>query len=189
MDNPHRKCFRMGKMADEYLGGIVFSWIAMVPMVMLTAWWWKDLWSAENEFGGGSFLPFLWLLTSMSILYSALIKAATSRPRRFEVTSGALCIRWLFRQRSYRRADISDVRISSDPLYAKLIEGSGCRLTTWGRFGFVGRSWGPRALIYVNRKDNFVRITLSNGNLLLLTPERPEEFVASLAANTTKTQS
>jgi hypothetical protein len=55
----------------------------------------------------------------------------------------------------------------------------------WGGFGLAWSSRGKHLALYVSRHaDGFVLVRCERARSLLITPERPAEFVAAVAART-----
>jgi hypothetical protein len=53
----------------------------------------------------------------------------------------------------------------------------------WGGFGLLWTSRGGLVDFYISRTDRIVIVERKSGRPLLITPERPEQFVAALEAH------
>ncbi len=108
-----------------------------------------------------------------------------SRPTRFEIDRETLRIVWPLRRRVIPRAEI---------VWARILGAKEFR----AEFGMTFRNWlGPIGATrydrlytsrggwldysYVSRTDQFVLVEMRQGWPLLITPERPEQFVAAMS--------
>ena len=106
------------------------------------------------------------------------------RPRRFVVHERSMEVIWPMKRRSIPRADISSVRLLDRAELRQEI-GSGLRVGAGGLWGGFGWCWtSKRGLLdlYVSRTDGLVLVERRARRPLLLTPERPDEFVRALRA-------
>ncbi|MCE5325332.1 MAG: PH domain-containing protein [Planctomycetaceae bacterium] len=101
------------------------------------------------------------------------------RPREFVVTAEGLQIVWPWRVRTLLRGEIVSVRplTPSDLGRTLRVFGAG---GLWGGFGrFHSRNMGNLEM-YVSRRDGMVLIERTTGPDLVITPDRPTEFIAML---------
>ncbi len=105
------------------------------------------------------------------------------RPTGYEVDSTSLTLRWPIRSKKFPKNRILAARIvGTDELRAEL--GQAMRIGVGGLFGAFGYLWtSNRGMVefYITGQDRFVLIDLRGGKTLLLSVERPEEFVNALA--------
>ncbi len=106
------------------------------------------------------------------------------RPTAFEITSEALEVVWPLRRARIPR---SDIRGASIVRAADLCDEFGTLLRVgvgglWGGFGLAWSSRGKHLGLYVSRQDAIVLVRCARARSLLITPERPEAFVATLAS-------
>jgi hypothetical protein len=101
------------------------------------------------------------------------------RPRFFQIDGTELRIEWPLYWRSFPRGEVASMRVvSAQELRGEV--GWGARVGAgglWGGFGFLWTSKRGLAELYVSRTDRFVWIERRGGRPLLITPERPDEFV------------
>ena len=107
-----------------------------------------------------------------------------SRPTRFELTPDALILVWPVRRRRIERADIRGATVLAKGDARRQL-GFGMRIGAGGLWGGFGWLWTTRRGLldlYVSRETDVVLVELDPraGRSLLLTPERPEAFVAAL---------
>ena len=105
------------------------------------------------------------------------------RPTAFEITPDALAVVWPLRRTRIARSDIVGASIVRA---ADLCGEFGTLLRVgvgglWGGFGLAWSSRGKHLGLYVSRQDAIVLVRCGRARSLLITPERPEEFVAALA--------
>ena len=103
------------------------------------------------------------------------------RPTRFEVDADALRIVWPVRMRSIRRSDIESARIVTNTDFRREY-GYGMRIGAgglWGGFGLL-KTGRETFSMWISRTDEFVIVRLRGARSLLVTPEDPRRFVASL---------
>ena len=107
------------------------------------------------------------------------------RPSAFVATPAGLDILWPLRRRRIPRAnllgasevDLADLRREFGLL---LRVGAG---GLWGGFGLAWSSRGEHLSLYVSRHaDGFVLVRIRGGRSLLITPERPSDFVAAFSS-------
>ncbi len=116
----------------------------------------------------------------MVVLYASV--ALLFRPTRFVVDAAALRIVWPLRMRTIDRGDVVDVRsVTSKEFHDEF--GYGMRVGVgglWGGFGLLKTSRETFSM-WISRTDRFVVVMLKGARPLLLTPDDPDRFVASLA--------
>ena len=103
------------------------------------------------------------------------------RPLRFEVGGHRLALVWPLRSRLVEGRQIAAVEIVPRAEFRRRY-GWGYRVGAgglWGGFGLLVTSRESFAM-YVSRTDRFVLVCLRAGRSLLLTPAKPERFVAAL---------
>ena len=101
------------------------------------------------------------------------------RPNRFEVTDVGLSIVFPFRRKEFPTDSIASVRmISKDEV------GFGIRLFgaggLWGVFGLCWSKPLGKFDAFECRSDGLVWVRFHHRRPLMITPERPEEFIAAL---------
>ena len=105
------------------------------------------------------------------------------RPTRFEVGPNGMLIVWPWRQRLVKRDEIAGaVEMSNRDFLAQY--GRGARVGAgglWGGFGLLMTKKETLDL-YASRADRFVLVHRRQGRTMLLTPERPEQFVDAVRA-------
>lgn len=144
---------------------------------------------------------FLWALPAGFVLgaaagYRALILPAILllliygwvwtrfRPTRFLVRPESLEVIWPLKRRGIPRSSIASLRLVDRQELRRLI-GWGVRVGAGGLWGGFGWLWTERRGIvqmYVSRLDGFVWIERGTERPWLVTPDRPDEFVAQLDA-------
>ena len=107
------------------------------------------------------------------------------RPTAFEITGEGLDVVWPLRRRHIARVDILGAReVGPHDLRAEF--GTLLRVGVgglWGGFGLAWSSRGTHLALYVSRHaDGFVLVRCRRSRSLLITPERPDAFVAALPA-------
>jgi len=161
--------FRLAPMSPTIWGLtlVVFAIAVGVPTAMAFA--------PPREFA-------LWFAPAIAVFLAVVLVFVWAwwRPRRFEVSSEGLRIVWPLQQRFIPRGEITAVRRVEK---AEL----GWTIRTWGAGGFLGgfgrfrsRKLGPLE-VYVSRSDGMVFVERAGARPLLLTPERPEEFVEEVS--------
>ncbi len=106
------------------------------------------------------------------------------RPTRFIVDDDGLRIEWPIRIRRIPRSAIAGARLVQAADFRRTHD-LGLRIGAGGLFGTFGLLKGRRETfsIWVSRTDRWVLVRLTDGaHPLLLTPARPEKFVAALGA-------
>jgi hypothetical protein len=109
------------------------------------------------------------------------------RPRAFEIAAEGLEVVWPLRR---RRIPWDDVLGAGETRADALASEFGTLLRVgvgglWGGFGLAWSSRGTHLGLYVSRHaDGFVIVRCGRARSLLVTPERPGEFVAAVAART-----
>jgi len=104
------------------------------------------------------------------------------RPHWFVVTARDLELVWPLKRRRVSRNDIAAVQII-DRKTLRTKVGWALRVGAGGLWGGFGWLWTKRRGIvqmYVSRIDEFVWIECREGRPLLITPERPTDFVRAL---------
>ena len=104
------------------------------------------------------------------------------RPRRFVLRSDSLEVIWPWRRRVLRAEHIGSAKtLTARELRAAT--GWAIRLGAgglWGGFGWLWTSRRGIVQMYISRGTGLVWIECSAGRPWLVTPERPDEFVAQL---------
>ncbi len=122
---------------------------------------------------------FVMWLTGLGIALLYLGVWLHYRPTRFEVTPVEIVIVWPIRRRRIPRRDVREVRIL-DRAALKQELGWAMRIGAgglWGAFGWLWTSRRGMLDLYISRTDRWVLVERATGRPLLLSPERPEEFV------------
>lgn len=105
-----------------------------------------------------------------------------ARPTRFEVTADALVLVWPLRRRRIPRAAIRGASVL-DRAGARRQLGVTARIGVGGLWGGFGWAWSSRlglVELWVSRGTDLVLVERRPGRALILTPDRPEAFVAAL---------
>lgn len=105
------------------------------------------------------------------------------RPTRFVVGDRGLRIEWPLRSETIAAARIECAEVLGGRDFRARYE-RGFRIGAgglWGGFGLY-RTSSTTFHFYVSRLDVFAIVHLRGGRPLLVTPERPEEFAAAIAA-------
>ena len=119
-----------------------------------------------------------WVALALPALYSAIW--LWCRPSEFRVGPPGVQIRWPLRTRTIRWHQIASARAAPSGRELRAQLGVAIRVGAgglWGAFGWVWSSrlgWCP---VYVSRTRDLVWLERPAGSPLLLSPERPEEFV------------
>jgi hypothetical protein len=103
------------------------------------------------------------------------------RPSAFEISNEGLRIRWPLRQRAIELGEVVGASIVSGREF-RAEYGRGKRFGAgglWGGFGLLLTQKGPLNF-YVSRLDQMVLLHLRTQKPLLISPDRPEQFIASL---------
>ena len=103
------------------------------------------------------------------------------RPRHFAVPDGAMVIAWPLRSRRIERTELRSARIITAKEFRRDY-GFAVRIGVGGLWGGFGLLWTrPKTFeMYVSRTDGLVIVERDNGRPLLISPERPEEFVRAV---------
>jgi hypothetical protein len=107
---------------------------------------------------------------------------AFCRPSRFEVVTGHLEIVFPAWKRNVEFSDRATVRMLSADKF-KQEYGWAMRIGIgglWGGFGWLWTSKGGLVEFYVSQVDGMVMIERRNNKNILVTPDEPEKFVASM---------
>lgn len=131
-------------------------------------------------FGGPGAAVLFYTGVAMAVLYVGVY--LYSRPRCFEIDDQALTIVWPIRRRRIPRSSLRTVStLSVDELKSRF--GLALRVGVgglWGMFGWLWTSKEGRLDVYVSRTDGWVIAEIEGHRPLLISPERPDEFVAVL---------
>jgi hypothetical protein len=114
-------------------------------------------------------------------LYAATWLAA--RPSSFELSDGRLAICFPLWTRSLPRGSLASAR-AADAASLRRELGIALRVGVGGLWGGFGWLWSSRRgwiEMYVSRADGLVWIERPDALPLLVTPERPEAFLAAIA--------
>ncbi len=100
------------------------------------------------------------------------------RPRYFAIDDDAIVIAWPLRSRRIQRAELRAARTITAKEFRREY-GLAVRIGVGGLWGGFGLLWTrPKAFdMYVSRTDGLVILERDTGRPLLITPERPEEFI------------
>jgi hypothetical protein len=123
----------------------------------------------------------LWTALAVAAGYVAVWLAW--RPAAFEVDPHALVIRFPLRQLQIPRHDVVAAR-RVDPSGLRERYGLALRVGVGGLWGVFGWLWTRRRGfidVYASRADGLVLLERRSARDLLITPERPDEFVAALS--------
>ena len=103
------------------------------------------------------------------------------RPMRFEISSRALTIVWPIRSLRLPLAEITAVEAMTSGEFRHRY-GRGMRVGAGGLWGGFGLLLTPRETFrfYISRLDGYVLVHSRVERPLLLTPDRPEEFLETL---------
>jgi hypothetical protein len=103
------------------------------------------------------------------------------RPSRFEISAHGLSIIWPLRRRTIVSAQLGRAT-TIDRATLRRDYGRGMRVGAGGLWGGFGLLVTPKATFsyYVSRSDAFVLVPVAGARTLMLTPERPQAFVAAL---------
>lgn len=105
------------------------------------------------------------------------------RPAAFDVEPRSLAIVFPLRRREIPRDDVAAARLLERAFFRERY-GAALRVGVgglWGGFGWLWTSRRGFIGMYVSRTDGVVLIERRTGRDLLITPERPAEFVAVLS--------
>jgi Bacterial PH domain len=153
-------------------------WALTVPLLALPL-----LFAVLGAQAPGPAGPALWAIVGLLVLLY-LVVWLWARPSRFEVLPEGLVIVWPARRRRIPRADIAGARVLVAGQFRREF-GLGARVGVgglWGGFGWVWTSRRGLLDLYVSRTDGCVLVERRSGRALLITPERPEEFIRTLGA-------
>ena len=156
-------------LAEMSAGCRIATWLAMVMACGAVA---MGVWGVCTQFWPILALPAI-VVASFALVWCYY------RPTDFVVSEAGLTIRWPLRSRLYPADEIERARIvaKSDIGWSIRLWGAG---GLWGVFGLCwSRSMG-KFDAFVSRKDGLVLIALRGRRLLLITPDRPEEFITAL---------
>jgi hypothetical protein len=126
--------------------------------------------------------PLLWPAAIVGVLCLATWLAA--RPAHFVVDAARLRICFPLWTRFVARASIASARVVDDAALRSEL-GLALRVGVGGLWGGFGWLWSTKRRwveMYVSRTDGLVWIERRGALPLLITPERPEDFVARLAS-------
>jgi Bacterial PH domain len=103
------------------------------------------------------------------------------RPMRFELEGDQLRIVWPVRSRSISARAVLSARVLTSPEFRREF-GYGMRIGAgglWGGFGLLKTRTATFSM-WISRLDRMVLVELRGARPLLITPERPEEFVQAV---------
>jgi hypothetical protein len=103
------------------------------------------------------------------------------RPTRFSIDPTSLQILWPLRTRRWPRSEIVAVEQVSREIFRNQY-GYGYRIGAgglWGGFGLL-KTAKQTFLMYISRVDQFVIVRFRTGRPLLISPDKPEQFVCHL---------
>ena len=123
----------------------------------------------------------LWLPAILMLLIYAGVWFI-GRPTRFEISPDVLRIVWPIRSRAIPRSDIARVRLLNKAEIKQEMKW-GMRVGAGGLWGGFGRAITDRGWmeLWVSREDWCVFVERKHGIPLILTPDRPQEFVEVLS--------
>ncbi len=100
------------------------------------------------------------------------------RPRHFVIDDDAIVIAWPLRSRRIQRTELRSARAITAKEFRRE-HGLAVRIGVGGLWGGFGLLWTrPKTFdMYVSRADGLVILERDRGRPLLITPERPEEFI------------
>jgi hypothetical protein len=103
------------------------------------------------------------------------------RPRYFELSSNGLSISWWTRGDVVPRGDLCGAELMSKSEFRARF-GWGYRFGAGGFLGGFGRFHTSKTnfRLYISRVDQYVIVTTHGSLPLMITPERPEEFVETV---------
>ena len=107
--------------------------------------------------------------------------AAAWRPMRFELEGDQLRIVWPVRSRSISTRAVLRARVLTSAEFRREF-GYGMRIGTgglWGGFGLL-KTRRETFSMWISRLDRMVLVELRGARPLLITPDRPEEFVRAV---------
>jgi len=158
--------FRLAPMSPVILGLTVF--LLFLPLAFLAA---AAVWTPLLA------MPALFMLAIYLWIWLRY------RPTAFVVHEHTLEVAWPLKRREIPREDIAAVRIVDRERLRREV-GRGMRVGAGGLFGGFGYLWTTdRGLVrmYVSRTDRFVWIERKSDRPWLITPDRPDLFVRTLA--------
>lgn len=160
---------------------------SLAPMDALLRWMTTGLWLLPLLFAGFAAHapePVATIMAGAGVFIVVLFTGIGlwMRPTRFEVDETTLEIVWPLRRRSIPRATITGVRRLTAAEFRSEY-GYGMRFGAgglWGGFGLL-KTVRETFELWVSRTDAFVLVERAKGSRsLLITPERPEDFIAAL---------
>lgn len=103
------------------------------------------------------------------------------RPRAFEVHPGGFWIHWPLRSRFVAKGAVVGARVVTAPDFRRE-HGLGMRIGVGGFFGGFGllKTSTTTFSMWISRTDRFVLVELRDARPLLISPDRPEVFVAAI---------
>lgn len=119
-------------------------------------------------------------ITIIPIIVICII-AYVFRPNNYAVSDDKLLIHRMIKDVEIKRNNIKSVEMIDESKVKNSIRtfGSG------GFFGSYGKFWNSTLgsmTWYITRRENFVLVTTNDEKKILLTPDEPEAFVASLSS-------
>lgn len=133
---------------------------------------------------GGALTPGAGFLAGVGVLVALLYVLVWCyyRPSRFELGYDGLRLSWPWRERTIPLGRLAGAEIlDRRELRSRL--GFAARVGVGGLWGGFGLLWTSRAGwldFYISRVDGAVLVHVVDGHDLLITPERPAEFVERL---------
>jgi hypothetical protein len=121
------------------------------------------------------------LLTTLVVVLVYASVWLAWRPVRFELEGEQLHIVWPVRSRSISTRAVVGARVLTSPEFRSEF-GYGVRIGAGGLWGGFGLLKTRRATfsMWISRLDRMVLVELRGARPLLITPERPEEFVKAV---------
>ncbi|MHC4715658.1 MAG: PH domain-containing protein [Planctomycetota bacterium] len=129
-------------------------------------------------FAAGSFAGLAFVCMGVAGGIAAAAVWVAVRPRHFRAFPGGLRVAWTAARREYSLDEIHSVRMVSKEEVGRL--SAPRNLYLLGSFGPVRSSRLGPVRTYLTRKDGMVLVERVEGEGLLISPDRPEEFVEAL---------
>jgi hypothetical protein len=152
------------------MSGIILS-LTIALFFLPLAFFGAAVWSRGTPLLiGGVFVSLIYLLVWLYF-----------RPTRFELSAETFTIVWPIRRYRVNLSDLRDAEMLSGREF-KIRYGRAFRIGAgglWGGFGLM-LIRGGRLRFYISRLDGYVLVHARVGRSLLITPERPAEFVRRL---------
>jgi hypothetical protein len=151
-------------------------WALTVPLLALPVFF-----AVVASRTSGGVVGLFWVIAGL-LAVTYVVIWLFARPTRFEVGPDGLAIVWPARRRRIDGRDISGARVLASGQFRPEL-GWAARVGVGGLWGGFGWAWTSRRGLldlYVSRTDGCVLVERRSGRSLLLTPERPDEFVRAL---------